>query len=168
MKFRQHLVQAIRRRLNGGAWSSGTHIPRLTKTRLSIAGAGVALIIGTFCTRAPAADTAPNVDWSKAEVVNVITTEYTFTPSRLRFRRGVAYRLHLENPGSEMHELTSLDFFKAIEMKNPEVLVAAGNEVVLQPKEQKDVYFIPRKPGRYELTCADHDWAGMTGEIVIE
>ena len=53
-------------------------------------------------------------------------------------------------------------------MKNPEVLVAAGNEVVLQPKEKKDVYFIPKQSGRYELTCADHDWAGMTGEITIE
>lgn len=98
----------------------------------------------------------------------MITTEYDFKPSQLRFRRGVAYRLHLENSGREMHEMTSLSFFKAIELKNPEVLVSAGNEVVLQPKEQKDIYFIPRQPGHYELTCADHDWAGMTGEIIIE
>jgi uncharacterized cupredoxin-like copper-binding protein len=139
-----------------------------SKTMLGIASASVALAIGTFCIRASSADTAANVDWSKAEVVNVITTEYTFTPSQLRFRRGVAYRLHLENPGNEMHELTSPTFFKAIEMKNPEVLVRAGNEVVLQPKERKDVYFIAKQPGRYELTCADHDWAGMTGEIIIE
>ena len=28
--------------------------------------------------------------------------------------------------------------------------------------------FVPQKPGRYALTCADHDWAGMIGEITIE
>src|SRR6266568_3019393 len=30
------------------------------------------------------------------------------------------------------------------------------------------VYFIATRPGSYELTCADHDWAGMTARITVE
>jgi len=39
---------------------------------------------------------------------------------------------------------------------------------VLQPNEQKDLYFIARRPGQYDMRCADHDWAGMTGDITVE
>jgi len=31
-----------------------------------------------------------------------------------------------------------------------------------------DIDFIPRRPGRFELRCADHDWAGMMGEIIVQ
>ena len=104
----------------------------------------------------------------REHVITVDTLEYSFRPADLRFRHGVPYRLHLENIGKEMHEFTAPEFFKAVDVENPEVLVAAGNEVLLQPGDRKDVRFIPRIPGRYHLTCADHDWAGMIGEIVIE
>jgi plastocyanin len=40
--------------------------------------------------------------------------------------------------------------------------------VVLQPKQQKDIFFVPRQPGRYALSCADHDWEGMVGDITVE
>jgi uncharacterized cupredoxin-like copper-binding protein len=95
-------------------------------------------------------------------------TEYRFTPNHLGFRKGVRYRLRLENPGAELHEFTAPAFFKAIDLANPDVLAAGGHEIVLQPREWKEVYFAARQLGHYELTCADHDWAGMVGEIVIE
>ena len=104
----------------------------------------------------------------REHVVTVQTIEYNFRPAELHFQRGVPYRLHLENIGKEMHEFTAPEFFKAVDVQNPEVLVTAGNEVLLQPGDRKDVRFVPRVPGRYHLTCADHDWAGMIGEIVIE
>ncbi len=107
-------------------------------------------------------------DWSKAELVTVRTVEYRFIPDHLSFRHGIAYRLHLRNDGSELHEFTAPEFLKAIEIGNPEVLGGYGSEIVLQPHQEKDLYFIARQPGRYRLICADHDWAGMTGEIVIE
>ena len=31
-----------------------------------------------------------------------------------------------------------------------------------------DVYLMPMKPGTFRLICADHDWDGMVGEIVVE
>jgi hypothetical protein len=60
------------------------------------------------------------------------------------------------------------EFFKAVSIGNPEALDAQQYEVVLQPKESRGVYFVPLKAARYELTRADHEWAGMVGEITIE
>jgi uncharacterized cupredoxin-like copper-binding protein len=111
---------------------------------------------------------AAEVDWSKARPVNLTTVEYAFEPSHLVFRRDAAYRLHLENHGHELHELTAPDFFKTVELRNPEVLNRDRTEIVLQPNEQKDLYFVALRSGHYDMRCADHDWAGMTGDITVE
>jgi uncharacterized cupredoxin-like copper-binding protein len=108
-----------------------------------------------------------DIDWAKAEPVRVVATEYRFEPDHLRFRRGVPYRLHLDNTGAELHEFTAPAFFRTVTLLNPEAL-ADGGDVVLQPKQQKDVFFVPRQPGRYPLACADHDWEGMVGDITVE
>ena len=39
---------------------------------------------------------------------------------------------------------------------------------VVRPGETKNLYFVSREPGHFPLWCADHDWAGMTGDITIE
>ena len=31
-----------------------------------------------------------------------------------------------------------------------------------------DIYLMPLKPGTYRLICAEHDWDGMIGEIIVE
>lgn len=102
------------------------------------------------------------------EVVTVVMVEYAFRPSQLRFRLGARYRLHLANQGAELHEFTAPAFLAAVDVANPDVLVETRNEVVLQPKEEKDVFLVPRRAGRFPLICADHDTSGMVGEIVVE
>lgn len=103
-----------------------------------------------------------------AQTVTVVTSEYRFSPNRLVFRRGVAYRLHLENHGKETHEFTAPQFFKAVTLGDPEVLNADRTEIVLQPGEAKDLRLVARRAGHYPLRCADHDWAGMTGDITVK
>jgi uncharacterized cupredoxin-like copper-binding protein len=100
--------------------------------------------------------------------VTVVLSEYRFSPDHLVFRRGDAYRLLLENRGKELHEFTAPAFFHAVSVRTPEVLAAGGGEIVLRPGERKELDFVASAAGRYALSCADHDWAGMTGEIVIE
>jgi uncharacterized cupredoxin-like copper-binding protein len=107
------------------------------------------------------------VDWSTAQTVTVVTTEYAFTPKSLTFHNGVIYRLHLDNRGKETHEFTAPEFFKAIRMRNPKVLDADRIEIVIQPGGHKDLFFVAKTPGSYELSCSDHDWAGMVGDITI-
>jgi len=114
---------------------------------------------------APAGSRA--ADWSKVQTVTVVTVEYAFKPNTLTFHKGVAYRLHLDNQGREQHEFTAPDFFKAIHIRNPKIVNADLTEIVVEPGEQKDLYFVAQRPGSYKLICSDHDWAGMTGDITI-
>jgi uncharacterized cupredoxin-like copper-binding protein len=114
---------------------------------------------------APAAVAA---DWSQAQPVTVTTRDYEFSPSRLVFKRGVAYRLHIDNPGKEMHEFTAPEFFKAAEIRDPSVLNADKTEIEVPPGKAKDLEFVVQRAGRYPLRCSDHDWAGMIGEITVE
>jgi len=125
-----------------------------------LASMAVALVLGLAA--------ATPLDWSRAQTVTVVATEYRFDPSRLTLRVGVPYRLHLENRGQDMHEFTAPAFLQSVELGGPDALHADRHEVVLQPGAQKDLYLVPRQAGRYPLVCADHDWAGMTGEILVE
>ena len=121
--------------------------------------AGVLLALGA---PAEAADAAP------AGPVTVVASEYRFSPARLTFKRGLAYRLHIENRGKETHEFTAPAFFKAVELGDPAVLNDDRTEILIPPGEAKDLSFVATKPGHYRLICSDHDWAGMTGAITIK
>lgn len=112
--------------------------------------------------------TAAAQPWAEAQLVVVHLIDDRFVPDKLAFKAGALYRLRLENDGREMHEFTAPEFFKSIEVKNPEVLEEGLPEILLQPGDRKDLYFVARQPGRYPLTCADHDWDGMIGEIAVE
>jgi uncharacterized cupredoxin-like copper-binding protein len=125
----------------------------------------LALIVVSLIGLAPV--TAPAADWSKAKKVTVVAVEYAFLPNDLTFREGVAYRLHLANKGKETHEFTAPDFFKALDMRQPAPLNPDHTEIVLQPGDRKDLYFVAKRPGSYDLRCSDHDWAGMTGHITV-
>jgi uncharacterized cupredoxin-like copper-binding protein len=124
----------------------------------------LAVLVSALLTPARAAE----IDWSKAQLVTLTTVEYAFEPSHLLLRRDTAYRLHVENHGRELHELTAPDFLKSIKLRNPDALNREHTEIVLQPNEQKDLYFVTLRSGHYNMWCADHDWAGMTGDITIE
>jgi uncharacterized cupredoxin-like copper-binding protein len=110
---------------------------------------------------------AAGADWSKAKTITVVAVEYAFKPATLNFKQGVAYRMHLDNEGKETHEFTAPDFFKAIEPRDAKPLNADHTEIVVQPGQKKDLYFVARQPGDYDLRCSDHDWAGMVGKITI-
>jgi uncharacterized cupredoxin-like copper-binding protein len=123
-----------------------------------------AAIAGTAMTSA----TVGAVDWAKARLVTVVTVEYRFLPDHLTFRQGVAYQLRVVNRGKELHELTASGFFKTVELRNPGVLNREQTELVLRPGEQKNLYFVAKRQGHYDMRCADHDWAGMTGDITVK
>jgi uncharacterized cupredoxin-like copper-binding protein len=112
-------------------------------------------------------DGASAADWSKAKTVNVMMVEYAFKPADLTFKQGSTYRLHLDNKGKETHEFTAPDFFKGIEMRDAKPLNADRTEIVVQPGQKKDLYFVAKQAGSYDLRCSDHDWAGMVGHITI-
>ena len=101
------------------------------KPRLELAA--LALAAGLCCADAQTPDRQREVDWANAEIVAVTMVNYEFIPDRLSFRRGVPYRLHLENHGSAIHDFSAPEFFKAIELKNPDVLGAYATRIVVRP-----------------------------------
>ena len=115
-----------------------------------------------------AAAHAQTIDWSKAQPMAVELIDNSFVPDKLTFLHGVAYRLHLENHSKELHEFTAPEFFAAALVRDPGNLANGGQEVVVQPGAAADVFLVPRKTGTYRLTCADHDWDGLVGEIVVK
>jgi len=102
------------------------------------------------------------------EILNIVMTDYKFTPDHLTFRHAVHYRLHLENHGTETHEFTAPTFFATAKIDNPKILNREHTEIVMQPGDSKDLFLTPGKPGTYDLRCSDHDWNGMTGGITVE
>jgi uncharacterized cupredoxin-like copper-binding protein len=111
---------------------------------------------------------AASVDWSHAQPINVLMVDSKFIPDRLTFRHGTPYQLHLENHGKDLHEFTAPAFLADAIVRDPAMLANGGQEIVLQPGTAVDVDLVPLKPGTYSLICADHDWADMTGEIIVE
>jgi len=104
----------------------------------------------------------------KAHTVDLTLVDDQFIPDHLTFQHDVPYRLHVENRGKETHEVTAPAFFASAEIENPDALNSYRTDIVLQPSETKDLYFTARRPGSYDLRCADHDWDGMLGGITVE
>jgi len=105
---------------------------------------------------------------SKPQTIDVTMLNYRFVPDLLTFEHDVHYRLHLENDGTETHEFTAPTFFGSADIDNPDVLNQTRTEILMQPGDRKDVFLTPRRPGTYDLRCADHDWAGMVGSITVQ
>lgn len=117
---------------------------------------------------AAAAEAQPPIDWTKAESMTVMMVDDRFVPDHLTFQHGVAYALRLENHGKDLHEFTAPEFFADAVVHDPAMLANGGTEVVVQPGEWVVVELMPVAHGTFPLTCADHDWDGMVGEIVVE
>ncbi len=111
---------------------------------------------------------AAGIDWTQATPVDVALVDDKFVPDRLTFRHDEPYRLHLENRGKDLHEFTAPEFFAVATIRDASALANGGQDVVVQPGRAVDVFLVPRKPGTYRLICADHDWAGMVGEIIVQ
>ena len=108
-----------------------------------------------------------SADWSKAQLLSVMLVDDKFVPDTLTFQHGVPYALRLENRGKELHEFTAPEFFAEAVVRDPRILANGGQDVVVQPGASVEVYLMPMMVGRYRLICADHDWAGMVGEITV-
>ena len=117
---------------------------------------------------AGAGKSAAQIDWSKAEPVRVELVNYEFVPNELRFHHDLPHRLRLLNAGQDGHDFTAPEFFASVELKEAAVLNESRSSVFLAPGQQREIYFVPRKAGRFALHCADHDWAGMTATIIVE
>jgi uncharacterized cupredoxin-like copper-binding protein len=130
------------------------------------------------CTPGPESPIAPgmapveDVDWSRAEEIEVTLVDFSFKPSRIMLEHGRPYRLHLENRGSGGHNFDAPDFFRSALLREDAAteLREGKGAVELARDEVKDVYLVPMRAGTFPLECTHLLHAmifGMTGEIEV-
>ncbi len=103
-----------------------------------------------------------------AEPMTIVMLDNRFEPSRIVLQAGKTYEFHLENRGKEMHEFTAPAFLKAATLPDKNLLSNAGTDIVVPAGKSVTIVLTAPGKGRYDLSCADHDWDGMAGSIVVE
>jgi uncharacterized cupredoxin-like copper-binding protein len=129
-------------------------------------------LVGALAVPAHAADlyaaTPRSPDpWAHPKPMTVTMVDNRFQPDHLTFQAGRAYALHLVNRGKDMHEFTAPAFLKAAQVRDASRLANGGTDVVVQPGQSATLVLIAPPAGHYPLSCADHDWDGMLGQIDV-
>ena len=108
-------------------------------------------------------------DWSRAQTVQVVMTNYAFAPNALQFRSNTPYHLHLVNSSSHGHSFNAPDFFAAVSIAPEDRSRVVTGEVEVEGGEAVDVKIVPAKPGTYKFHCSHflHATFGMSGEAMI-
>lgn len=133
-----------------------------------------ALLLSAFASNASLAasarDNSKDVDWSKAETVEIALDSYAFTPKTLHLKRGVPYRLHFVNKADKGHNYDAPGFFEALTVAPDDRDKVAEGKLEVDKGASADVRAMATTPGKYKVQCSHfmHTTLGMTGEAVIE
>ena len=130
-----------------------------------------------------ASEWVAGADWGASTLVVVEMVEsgslLTFSPNHLTFEAGQPYILRLQNSAANIlkHDLSpdvTNSFFQVIATRKVQTIDAEYkapyfDEVELFIGGSVDIYFIPVRPGTYDLSCtvAGHAAAGMTAQVTI-
>src|SRR3954465_8000965 len=88
----------------------------------------------------------------RVQRVNVVLSNFAFTPQTLHLNRGRAYRLHFVNQGSDGHNFSAPEFFAAAQINAADMGAVSGGKVELGKGESRDVRLVPTV-GKYAVTC---------------
>jgi uncharacterized cupredoxin-like copper-binding protein len=126
-----------------------------------------ALVIG-LCGSASAATRAPA--GAQAKPVNIILSDFAFTPQNVRLHHGQAYQLRLMNRGSGGHNLAAPEFFAAAQVSPADAAAIAGGRIEVGKGESRTLRLVPVAAGRYNMSCTHflHAGFGMTGSITVD
>lgn len=140
---------------------------------LAVLAAGCSSGGGAPVATAPV-ETAPpaNVAWDRAQPLEVVLDDYSFTPSQLVLRANQPYVLHLRNASGSRHTFTAPDFFRTVALGPgaASAQVPAAGSVSVAAGETASLDVLPLRPGTYPLSCDRplHALFGMTGTIVVQ
>jgi uncharacterized cupredoxin-like copper-binding protein len=121
----------------------------------------------------PAAPLEPpaGFDWSDAQLVEVVMTDFAFAPATIALTEGRPYRLRLVNRGSGAHDFTAPAFFRAVALEpgGGAGQVASLGTVDVERGDTVELRLVPLKKGEYDLECTHllHALFGMTGKITV-
>ena len=105
---------------------------------------------------------------TKAQSLDVVLTDFAFTPQNLHMRQGQAYALRFVNRGSGGHNFSAPAFFAAARINPADAGAIAGGKVELGRDQSRTLRLVPAA-GRYDVTCTHflHAGFGMVGSITV-
>jgi plastocyanin len=135
--------------------------------RYSLAPLGLLVLAGTTAAAQPSDS---GIDWSQAEVVEVVMTNFKFTPETVTLQQGQPYRLRLVNQSSRGHSFASPAFFETATVQSEDVAIVNRGAVEVRKQQTQELRLVPRTAGTYQLKCSHflHAGSGMKGLIIIE
>ncbi|HEY5047406.1 MAG TPA: cupredoxin domain-containing protein [Rhizomicrobium sp.] len=107
---------------------------------------------------------------SNAQSVEVVMTDYKFTPNLLQFRANMPYRLRLVNNTGRDHSFDAPELFAAARIADDDQAKVNKGEIEVDGGQTVDVKFVPQTPGIYKFQCSHflHATFGMTGEAAVQ
>jgi plastocyanin len=125
----------------------------------------VLLAIG-LCGSASAATRPPA--GRRAQPVDIILSDFAFTPQNVRLHHGQTYQLRFVNQGSGGQNFSAPEFFAAAQISAADAAAASGGKVELGKGQSRTVRLIPAA-GSYKMACTHflHASYGMTGSITV-
>jgi len=126
-------------------------------------------LVGVCAAAAMAAPAVAQPGWEQATPVEVVLSNFAFTPAELKLTAGQPYRLHLVNRGSAGHSFSAPAFFAASHLDPEDAAALRQGRVELRGGETRDIRLIPAL-GAYPVQCSHfmHAAMGMKGRIVVE
>ena len=116
------------------------------------------------------ASAQPAADWTSAQPVSIVMTNFKFTPNELRLHHDTVYRLEFTNRGHSDHNFTSPELFSAVSIAPEDRGKVIDGKVEVDEGQTVTVRIEARQPGSYPFHCSHflHASFGMTGTATIE
>ena len=127
--------------------------------------AAVVALLALIVTNASAADAPAN-----RQDLEIVLTNFSFTPNMLHMQRNTAYALHLVNRASGGHSFSAPGLFAAVAVAAADQSKIMGGKVEVPAGQTVDIVLTPMTAGTYPIVCSHflHSTFGMHGEAVIE
>jgi uncharacterized cupredoxin-like copper-binding protein len=112
---------------------------------------------------------APPPSGSRAEPVEVVLTNFDFTPSTIAMVHGMNYALVLSNRAGGGHNFAAPAFFAAAQVDSADRSLINGGTVEVPGGRSVTIHLVAPAAGRYKVRCTHtfHTMFGMKGAIVV-
>ena len=112
---------------------------------------------------------ASAASFAKATPVEIVLTNFAFTPEDIRLEAGKPYALTIRNAASGGHDFTALEFFAAAQVMSQDAEMVRSGQIELKGGKSATVHLMPSK-GTFSLDCTHlgHELLGTSGTIVVE
>jgi plastocyanin len=109
-------------------------------------------------------------DWQAAHGLSVELSNFKFTPSELRLKRGTPYRIHFSNISSGGHDYVAKEFFDEATIDPEDKAKLSRGGIDLDRGQSIDIRLIANRAGSYKSRCTHfmHSMMGMSGTVVVD